>query len=239
MIFSQINLFKATLITSKRAKTSKKKKNIDKLLNKVSTNLLVEFVLNGQLKSEKNIGQVLSIKDGVATIYGLNKVKAGEVVNFLGSNLKGLALNLNIETVQTVIFGNDRDIKEGDQVKASGNLLRVPVHSKFLGRVINPLGTPLDGKGAINAKQFNLIEVKAPGIIPRKSIHEPMQTGVKCIDSLVPIGKGQRELIIGDRQTGKSTIAIDSIINQGKTNYDIETHTHCIYVAIGQKRSLV
>ena len=180
---------------------------------------LINLIVKQRIGLKKNVGEVLDVKDGVATIYGLYDIKAGEVVDFIGSKIKGLALNLNVETVQTVIFGNDRLIKEGDKVKASGALLELPVHSKFLGRVINPLGVPLDGKGNIKAKKFNLIEIKAPGIVTRKSIHEPMQTGVKCIDSLVPIGKGQRELIIGDRQTGKTTIAIDSIINQKLSNY--------------------
>lgn len=200
---------------------------------------LTNLIVKQRIGSRKNIGEVLNVKDGVATIYGLYDVKAGEVVNFIGGRLKGLALNLNVETVQTVIFGNDRLVKEGDKVKASGELLQIPVHSKYLGRVINPLGIPLDGKGTIKAKKFNLIEIKAPGIVTRKSIHEPMQTGIKCIDSLVPIGKGQRELIIGDRQTGKTTIAIDAIINQKSSNYNYKNHTHCIYVAIGQKRSIV
>tara|TARA_R110001592_G_scaffold275133_3_gene542168 strand:- start:10561 stop:12129 length:1569 start_codon:yes stop_codon:yes gene_type:complete len=200
---------------------------------------LINLIVKQRIGLKKNVGEVLDVKDGVATIYGLYDIKAGEVVDFIGSKIKGLALNLNVETVQTVIFGNDRLIKEGDKVKASGALLELPVHSKFLGRVINPLGVPLDGKGNIKAKKFNLIEIKAPGIVTRKSIHEPMQTGVKCIDSLVPIGKGQRELIIGDRQTGKTTIAIDSIINQKLSNYKYKTHTHCVYVAIGQKRSIV
>ena len=200
---------------------------------------LTSLIVKQRIGSRKNIGEVLNVKDGVATIYGLYDVKAGEVVNFIGGRLKGLALNLNVETVQTVIFGNDRLVKEGDKVKASGELLQIPVHSKYLGRVINPLGVPLDGKGSIKAKKFNLIEVKAPGIVTRKSIHEPMQTGIKCIDSLVPIGKGQRELIIGDRQTGKTTIAVDAILNQKTSNYNYKSHTHCIYVAIGQKRSIV
>ena len=202
---------------------------------------LHKLLLKQELKATGNtdIGEVLSVKDGVATIYGLNDVRAGEVVEFIESKVKGLALNLNLDTIQTVIFGNDRLIREGDRVKATKTLLQFPVGASLLGRIVDPLGNPLDGKGPIKATKFVPIEVKAPGIIPRKSVHEPMQTGVKCVDSLVPIGRGQRELIIGDRQTGKTTIAVDAIINQKKNNYNIDTHNHCIYVAIGQKRSTV
>lgn len=200
---------------------------------------LHKLILKQQLKGTKDIGEVLSVKDGVATVFGLNNVKAGEVIEFIDSKIKGLALNLNLDTIQTVIFGNDRLIKEGDRVKATKTLLQFPVGSSLLGRIVDPLGNPLDGKGPIKATKYVPIEVKAPGIITRKSVHEPMQTGVKCVDSLVPIGRGQRELIIGDRQTGKTTIAIDAIINQKKNNYNINTHIHCIYVAIGQKRSTV
>jgi len=200
---------------------------------------LHKLLLKQEFKGNNDIGEVLSVKDGVATVYGLNDVKAGEVVEFIESKVKGLALNLNLDTIQTVIFGNDRLIKEGDRVKATKTLLQFPVGASLLGRIVDPLGNPLDGKGPIKATKFVPIEVKAPGIITRKSVHEPMQTGVKCVDSLVPIGRGQRELIIGDRQTGKTTIAVDSIINQKKNNYNIDTHIHCIYVAIGQKRSTV
>lgn len=210
---------------------SSKKFNVPQELHKL--------ILKQQLKGTKDIGEVLSVKDGVATVFGLNNVKAGEVIEFIDSKIKGLALNLNLDTIQTVIFGNDRLIKEGDRVKATKTLLQFPVGSSLLGRIVDPLGNPLDGKGPIKATKYVPIEVKAPGIITRKSVHEPMQTGVKCVDSLVPIGRGQRELIIGDRQTGKTTIAIDAIINQKKNNYNINTHIHCIYVAIGQKRSTV
>lgn len=208
-----------------------KKFNVPQELHKLL--LLQEF------KGNKNIGEVLSIKDGVATIFGLNNVKAGEVVEFIESKVKGLALNLNLDTIQVVVFGNDRLIREGDKVKATKALLQFPVGASLLGRIVDPLGNPLDGKGPIKATKFVPIEIKAPGIITRKSVHEPMQTGVKCVDSLVPIGRGQRELIIGDRQTGKTTIAVDAILNQKKNNYNINTHIHCIYVAIGQKRSTV
>jgi proton translocating ATP synthase F1 alpha subunit len=200
---------------------------------------LYKLVIKKSLDRKNDIGEVLSIKDGVATIYGLTDVKAGEVIEFIDSKIKGLALNLNVDTIQTVIFGNDRLIKEKDRVRATKNLLQFPVGASLLGRIVDPLGNPLDGKGPINAKKFVPIEIKAPGIITRKSVHEPMQTGVKCVDSLVPIGRGQRELIIGDRQTGKTTIAVDAIINQRKNNYNPKTHVHCIYVAIGQKRSTV
>lgn len=200
---------------------------------------LHKLLLKQEFKNSNDIGEVLSVKDGVATVYGLNDVKAGEVVEFIESKVKGLALNLNLDTIQTVIFGNDRLIREGDRVKATKTLLQFPVGTSLLGRIVDPLGNPLDGKGPIKATKFVPIEVKAPGIITRKSVHEPMQTGVKCVDSLVPIGRGQRELIIGDRQTGKTTIAVDAILNQKKNNYNIDTHIHCIYVAIGQKRSTV
>jgi proton translocating ATP synthase F1 alpha subunit len=187
------------------------------MLNKINIEQeLYKLILKKDFNKKNDIGEVLSVKDGVATIYGLVDVRAGEVIEFIESKVKGLALNLNTDTIQTVIFGNDRLIKEGDRVKATKNLLQFPVGANLLGRIVDPLGNPIDGKGPINAKKFVSIEVKAPGIITRKSVHEPMQTGVKCVDSLVPIGRGQRELIIGDRQTGKTTIAIDSIINQKK-----------------------
>jgi proton translocating ATP synthase F1 alpha subunit len=200
---------------------------------------LHKLVIKKSFDRRNDIGEVLAIKDGVATIYGLTDVKAGEVIEFIDSKIKGLALNLNVDTIQTVIFGNDRLIKERDRVRATKNLLQFPVGAGLLGRIVDPLGNPLDGKGPIVAKKYVPIEIKAPGIITRKSVHEPMQTGVKCVDSLVPIGRGQRELIIGDRQTGKTTIAIDAIINQKKNNSNPKTHVHCIYVAIGQKRSTV
>jgi proton translocating ATP synthase F1 alpha subunit len=187
------------------------------MLNKINVEQeLYNLVMKNKFYNKNDIGEVLSVKDGVATVYGLKDVKAGEVVEFIDSKIKGLALNLNIDTIQTVIFGNDRLIKAGDKVKATKNLLQFPVSSELLGRIVDPLGNVLDGDAPIKTKNYIPIEIKAPGIIPRKSVYEPMQTGVKCVDSLVPIGRGQRELIIGDRQTGKTTIAIDAIINQKK-----------------------
>ena len=187
------------------------------------------------------VGQVLSVGDGIARVYGLEKVQAGEMVEFPGG-IKGMALNLEEDNVGVVIFGNDRTIKEGDTVKRTGQIVDVPVGKELLGRVVDGLGEPIDGKGPINAKQRSLMEIKAPGIIPRKSVHEPMQTGLKAIDSLIPVGRGQRELIIGDRQTGKTAIILDTIINQKKINDAAKTDAeklHCIYVSIGQKRSSV
>ena len=160
---------------------------------------------------------MLSVGDGIARVYGLDKVKAGEMVEFPGG-IKGMALNLETDNVGVVIFGNDRDIKEGDTVKRTGAIVDVPVGKGLLGRVVDPLGNPLDGKGPIEATERRRVDVKAPGIIPRRSVHEPMQTGLKAIDCLIPIGRGQRELIIGDRQTGKTAIAIDTIINQRTVN---------------------
>lgn len=177
-------------------------------------------------------GSVLSVGDGVARIYGLENVMAGELVEF-ASGVKGMALNLEANQVGVVIFGEDRQIKEGDSVKRTKEIVSVPVGEELLGRVVNALGEPVDGKGPLNAKNSRIVELKAPGIVYRKSVHEPMQTGLKSIDALIPIGRGQRELIIGDRQTGKSAIAIDTIINQKGQN------VHCFYVAIGQKQSTV
>jgi len=199
---------------------------------------LYKLLLKKEFSKKNDIGEVLSIKDGVATIYGLTDVKAGEVIEFIDSKVKGLALNLNVDTIQTVIFGNDRLIKEGDRVRATKNLLQFPVGISLLGRIVDPLGNPLDGKGPIKAKKFVSIEVKAPGIITRKSVHEPMQTGVKCVDSLVPIGRGQRELIIGDRQTGKTTIAVDAIINQKKKITIKHIHTYIVFMLLLDKKDL-
>ena len=186
------------------------------------------------------IGQVLSVGDGVARVYGLDQVRAGEMVEFPGG-IKGMALNLELDNVGVVIFGDDRDIKEGDIVRRTGEIVQVPVGPELLGRVVDGLGNPIDGKGPIKAKDSRRVEVKAPGIIPRKSVHEPMQSGVKAIDALVPVGRGQRELIIGDRQTGKTAVAVDTILNQKSVNSDKDEskHLYCIYVAIGQKRSTV
>ncbi|PCK00477.1 MAG: F0F1 ATP synthase subunit alpha [Zetaproteobacteria bacterium] len=186
------------------------------------------------------IGQVLSIGDGVARVYGLDNVQAGEMVEF-ASGVKGMALNLEADNVGVVLFGSDSEIKEGDIVRRTGQIVEVPTGRELLGRVVDPLGNPIDGKGPIKASSSSRIEVKAPGIIPRKSVHEPMQTGLKAIDALVPIGRGQRELIIGDRQTGKTAVAVDAIINQRTMNAsDNENeHMYCVYVSIGQKRSTV
>ena len=186
------------------------------------------------------VGQVLSVGDGIARIYGLDNVQAGEMVEF-AEGTKGMALNLESDNVGIVIFGDDSKIKEGDVVKRTGSIVDVPVGKELLGRVVDGLGNPIDGKGPIKSAKRSRVEVKAPGIIPRKSVGEPMQTGLKAIDSLIPIGRGQRELIIGDRQTGKTAIAIDTIINQKDNNNskDEKKKLYCIYVAIGQKRSTV
>ncbi len=186
------------------------------------------------------IGQVLSVGDGVARCSGLDNVRAGEMVEFPGG-ISGMALNLESDNVGIVIFGDDRSIKEGDIVRRSGRIVEVPVGPELLGRVVDALGNPIDGKGPIKAKQTSRVEIKAPGIIPRKSVHEPMQSGLKAIDALVPVGRGQRELIIGDRQTGKTAVAIDTIINQKHNNADSDEkkHLYCVYIAIGQKRSTV
>jgi F-type H+-transporting ATPase subunit alpha len=186
------------------------------------------------------VGQVLSVGDGIARVHGLENVQAGEVVEFPGG-IKGLTLNLENDNVGVVIFGEDRTIKEGDTVKRTGTIIDVPVGKELLGRVVDPLGLPIDGKGEIATKERSRIEVKAPGIIPRQSVSEPVQTGLKAIDSLIPVGRGQRELIIGDRQTGKTAVAIDTIINQKQFNDgdDESKKLYCVYVAIGQKRSTV
>jgi len=186
------------------------------------------------------VGQVLSVGDGVARVYGLDNVQAGELVEFPGE-IQGMALNLEVDNVGVVLFGDDRGIKEGDTVKRTGRIVDVPVGKGLLGRVVDGLGNPIDGKGPIEGAERSRVEVKAPGIIPRKSVHEPMQTGLKAIDSLIPVGRGQRELIIGDRQTGKTAIAVDTFINQKPLNQgdDESKKLYCIYVAIGQKRSSV
>ncbi len=186
------------------------------------------------------IGQVLSVGDGIARVYGLDNVQAGEMVEF-PNGIKGMALNLETDNVGVVIFGNDRAIKEGDTVKRTSAIVEVPVGKGLLGRVVDALGNPIDGKGPIEATEMRRVDVKAPGIIPRKSVHEPMQTGLKAIDSLIPIGRGQRELIIGDRQTGKTAVAIDAMLNQKGINATggESEKLYCIYVAVGQKRSTV
>ncbi|GGD95583.1 ATP synthase subunit alpha [Tsuneonella deserti] len=186
------------------------------------------------------VGSVLSVGDGIARIHGLDKVQAGEMVEF-ANGIQGMALNLEADNVGVVIFGSDSEIKEGDNVKRTGTIVDVPVGKGLLGRVVDALGNPIDGKGPIVAEQRMRVEKKAPGIIPRQSVNEPVQTGLKAIDALVPIGRGQRELIIGDRQTGKSAVAIDTFINQKEANAgtDESKKLYCIYVAVGQKRSTV
>ncbi len=185
-------------------------------------------------------GQVLSVGDCIARVFGLDNVQAGEMVEF-PNGVRGMALNLEVDNVGIVIFGDDREIHEGDTVKRTGAIVEVPVGKGLLGRVVDPLGNPLDGKGPIEGAERKRVDVKAPGIIPRKSVHEPMQTGLKAIDALIPIGRGQRELIIGDRQTGKTAVALDAILNQKDVNQrgDDSEKLYCIYVAIGQKRSSV
>jgi len=193
-----------------------------------------------QVNDLKEFGSVISIGDGIARVFGLMKVQAGEMVEF-SSGVKGMALNLETDNVGIVVLGNDREIQEGDIVKRTGNIVDVPVGEGMLGRVIDPLGNPIDGKGPITSTERIRVEVKAPGIIPRKSVHEPMQTGLKSCDALVPVGRGQRELIIGDKQTGKTAIAIDTIVNQRDAfnRNDEAKKLYCIYVAVGQKRSTV
>ena len=208
----------------------------------------ISKILKEQIKNFGNdtevaeVGKVLSVGDGIARVYGLEKVQAGEMVEFPGGTM-GMALNLEIDNVGVVIFGSDRDIKEGDLVKRTSSIVDVPVGMELLGRVVDGLGNPLDGKGPIKSKKRSVADVKAPGIIPRKSVHEPMATGLKSVDSLIPIGRGQRELIIGDRQTGKTAVAVDAILNQKTYNESAGTDEskklYCVYVAIGQKRSTV
>ena len=186
------------------------------------------------------IGQVLSVGDGIARVYGLDNVQAGEMVEF-SEGISGMALNLEADNVGVVIFGDDRGIKEGDTVKRTNRIVDAPVGKELLGRVVDALGNPIDGKGELKSTERQIVDVRAPGIIPRKSVHEPVQTGLKAIDSLVPIGRGQRELIIGDRQTGKTAVAVDTILNQKAVNEGNEEgkKLYCVYVAIGQKRSTV
>jgi len=206
------------------------------------TKILKEQIKKFGEKAEvTEVGQVLSVGDGIARVYGLDNVQAGEMVEFSGG-IKGMALNLESDNVGVVIFGEDRSIKEGDVVKRTGAIVDAPVGKSLLGRVVDALGNPIDGKGDLDKKlEKKRVDVKAPGIIPRQSVNQPMQTGLKAIDSLIPIGRGQRELIIGDRQTGKTAVAIDTIINQKEINKsgDEKKKLYCIYVAIGQKRSTV
>jgi F-type H+-transporting ATPase subunit alpha len=203
--------------------------------------ILKEQIKNfGQEAEVSEIGQVLSVGDGIARVYGLDNVQAGEMVEFPGG-IRGMALNLETDNVGVVIFGDDRTIKEGDTVKRTGAIVEVPVGKGLLGRVVDALGNPIDGKGPIKGDKMSRVDIKAPGIIPRKSVHEPMATGLKAIDALIPIGRGQRELIIGDRQTGKTAVALDTILNQKPLNQgtDESQKLYCVYVAIGQKRSTV
>ncbi|MFC3168907.1 F0F1 ATP synthase subunit alpha [Paracoccus fontiphilus] len=195
----------------------------------------------GQDAEVAEVGQVLSVGDGIARVYGLDKVQAGEMVEFPGG-VRGMVLNLETDNVGIVIFGDDRHIKEGDTVKRTRSIVDVPVGKGLLGRVVDALGNPIDGKGPIEATERRIADVKAPGIMPRKSVHEPMATGLKAVDAMIPVGRGQRELIIGDRQTGKTAIALDTILNQlnynGREDDGMKT-LHCVYVAVGQKRSTV
>jgi len=206
-------------------------------ISRVLKDQIAEFGAEAEVSE---VGQVLSVGDGIARVYGLDNVQAGEMVEF-PDGTRGMALNLEPDNVGIVIFGDDRGIGEGDTVKRTGEIVEVPVGKGLLGRVIDPLGNPIDGKGPIEASEHRLVDVKAPGIIPRKSVHEPMQSGLKAIDALVPVGRGQRELIIGDRQTGKTAVLIDSFINQRSVNDtdDESKKLYCIYVAVGQKRSTV
>ena len=203
--------------------------------------ILKEQIKNfGQEAEVSEVGQVLSVGDGIARVYGLDNVQAGEMVEF-ENGTRGMALNLETDNVGIVIFGNDREIKEGQTVKRTGSIVDVPVGKGLLGRVVDALGNPIDGKGPVKSDERKRVDVKAPGIIPRKSVNEPMATGLKAIDALIPIGRGQRELIIGDRQTGKTAIALDTILNQKPLNAqtDEKIKLYCIYVAVGQKRSTV
>ena len=208
---------------------------ISEILKKQITNFGAEAEVS-------DVGQVLSVGDGIARVHGLDSVQAGEMVEFTSSGVRGMALNLERDNVGVVIFGDDRGIKEGDNVKRTQEIVSAPVGKGLLGRVVDALGNPIDGKGPLtNVAERRRVDVKAPGILPRKSVHEPMSTGIKAIDTLVPIGRGQRELIIGDRQTGKTAVAIDAILNQKAINArgNESEKLYCIYVVIGQKRSTV
>ena len=206
-------------------------------ISRVIKDQIANFGTDAQVSE---VGQVLSVGDGIARVHGLDNVQAGEMVEFPGG-IKGMALNLEADNVGVVIFGSDAGIKEGDTVKRTGTIVDVPVGKGLLGRVVDGLGNPIDGKGPLTDVTRSRVEVKAPGIIPRTSVHEPMQTGLKALDALVPVGRGQRELIIGDRQTGKTAVAIDTFINQKAANAgtDESKKLYCIYVAVGQKRSTV
>ncbi|XP_003214556.1 ATP synthase subunit alpha, mitochondrial [Anolis carolinensis] len=233
------NAFGATFVATRNLHASKT--SLQKTGTAEVSSILEERILGADTSAElEETGRVLSIGDGIARVYGLRNVQAEEMVEF-SSGLKGMSLNLEPDNVGVVVFGNDRLIKEGDIVKRTGAIVDVPVGEELLGRVVDALGNAIDGKGPIASKTRRRVGLKAPGIIPRISVREPMQTGIKAVDSLVPIGRGQRELIIGDRQTGKTSIAIDTIINQKRFNdgTDEKKKLYCIYVAIGQKRSTV
>ncbi|MGH6797466.1 MAG: F0F1 ATP synthase subunit alpha, partial [Roseiarcus sp.] len=206
----------------------------------ISSILKTQIANFGAEAQVTEVGQVLSVGDGIARAYGLDQVQAGEMVEF-ENGTRGMALNLESDNVGIVIFGSDREIKEGQTVKRTGAIVDVPIGKELLGRVVDALGNPIDGKGPISAAKRARVDVKAPGIIPRKSVSEPMATGLKAIDAMIPIGRGQRELIIGDRQTGKTAIALDTILNQKSLNQgdDESRKLYCVYVAVGQKRSTV
>jgi F-type H+/Na+-transporting ATPase subunit alpha len=206
----------------------------------ISSILKTEIANFGNEAEVTEVGQVLSVGDGIARVYGLDNVQAGEMVEF-ENGVRGMALNLEGDNVGIVLFGNDREIKEGQTVKRTGAIVDVPIGKELLGRVVDALGNPIDGKGPINAAKRARVDIKAPGIIPRRSVHEPMATGLKAIDAMIPIGRGQRELIIGDRQTGKTAVALDTILNQKPLNQstDEKIKLYCVYVAVGQKRSTV
>jgi len=220
-----------------------KKDNLITIVVAIELSYILESNIK-KYKDEKGLeetGIVLSMRDGIARCYGLTNIQAGEMVEFNNGNIKGMALNLEPDVVGVVVFSNDRDIQEGNFVKRTGSIVSVPIGMELLGRVVDALGEPIDGKGQINSKQHSRVEIKAPGIMPRQSVNEPVQTGLKAVDSLIPIGRGQRELIIGDRQTGKTSIAIDTIINQKGPHLekDEANRLYCIYVGVGQKRSTI
>merc|ERR1712088_189933 len=238
---TQVTKHAAGLAVASRKLSTSCKQNAAKTSAGEITSILEERVLGAAPKANlEETGRVLSIGDGIARVYGLKNIQAEEMVEF-SSGLKGMALNLEPDNVGVVVFGNDKLIKEGDVVKRTGAIVDVPVGSELLGRVVDALGNPIDSAGPLGEKQRFRVGLKAPGIIPRQSVREPMQTGIKAVDSLVPIGRGQRELIIGDRQTGKTAVAIDTIINQKRFNDgdDDKKKLFCIYVAVGQKRSTV
>jgi len=238
---AQLSKQTATLSVASRKLSTTSQQSAAKASSGEISSILEERILGSAPAANlEETGRVLSIGDGIARVYGLKNIQAEEMVEF-SSGLKGMALNLEPDNVGVVVFGNDKLIKEGDVVKRTGAIVDVPVGSELLGRVVDALGQPIDGKGPLGTKEKFRVGLKAPGIIPRQSVKEPMQTGIKAVDSLVPIGRGQRELIIGDRQTGKTAVAIDTIINQKRFNEadDAKKKLYCIYVAVGQKRSTV